>query len=123
VGAQTKQALGQAGEDLAAQVLADNGAEIIARNWRGRQGELDIIAFDKGALIAVEVKTRSGTAFGTPAAAISEAKIKRMRKVFGQWMSEHKTELRSSREIRLDAISILLKPNSSPIIEHIRGIS
>jgi len=124
-----KDILGRTGEELAAQALTANGIEILDRNWRckrgqhGQRGELDIVAREGASLIAVEVKTRSSIRFGTPAAGISQSKVKRMQRLFGQWLSEHKTELPPVKELRLDAVAVLLEPGTDPIIEHIRGIS
>ena len=50
-------ATGQAGEDQAVAYLAEKNWEIVARNWRTRRGEIDIIAVDRDTLVFVEVKT------------------------------------------------------------------
>lgn len=53
-----RQALGRYGEELAARRLAEAGMTVIARNWRCRSGEIDIVARDGDALVVCEVKTR-----------------------------------------------------------------
>lgn len=73
-----RRAYGDAGEDRAARYLADGGAEIIARNYSCRGGEIDIIARLGGALIFVEVKSRSTLKFGTGAEAVTLAKQRRV---------------------------------------------
>jgi putative endonuclease len=60
------QAVGRRGEDLAAAYLEDLGYELIARNWRTRAGELDIVARDGEWLVFVEVRTRRAALAGTP---------------------------------------------------------
>jgi putative endonuclease len=70
--------LGQEGEDRACQYLRQQGYEIIARNWRSRFGEIDIIARNEGSLVFVEVKTRSKAGFGGPEAALGLHKRKRI---------------------------------------------
>ena len=72
--------IGRLGEDKAAEFLLKNGYKILARNYRIRGGEMDIVAFKRGVLAFVEVKTRTGEAFGTPAQAVDEDKIKRFLK-------------------------------------------
>ena len=64
--------------DLVAAYLTGCGFAILDRNWRCRLGELDIVARDGGALAAVEVKARSGTAYGHPFEAVTEAKLHRL---------------------------------------------
>ena len=72
--------IGRLGEDKAAEFLLANGYKILARNYRIRGGEIDIVAFRRGVLAFIEVKTRTGDAFGTPAQAVDEEKIKRFLK-------------------------------------------
>jgi len=70
-----KRAAGRAGEDDAAEYLAGRGYRVLYRNFRyGRYGEIDIIALAGGVVCFVEVKSRSGDAFGTPAEAVGYAK-------------------------------------------------
>jgi hypothetical protein len=59
-------ALGRYGEDVAARQLQAAGLTILARNWRCREGEVDIVALDGDVLVMCEVKTRRGVGFGTP---------------------------------------------------------
>ena len=71
-------ALGKTGEDLACRELERRGYAILARRWRRRQGEIDIIARDGATLVFVEVKTRGGHAFGEAAEAVTPFKRRRM---------------------------------------------
>ena len=72
--------LGDAGENVAAVYLKNNGYNILARNFRyGRNAEVDIIAEIDNAIIFVEVKTRSSNKFGMPAEAVT---IQKQQKIF-----------------------------------------
>lgn len=70
-----KQQLGKFGESLAASYLQKQGYRIIERNFRGRYGELDIIAIKDKILVFVEVKTRIGRQFGLPEEAVTARKL------------------------------------------------
>ena len=69
--------LGKRGEDLAADYLAGAGVVVLSRNWRCRDGELDLVATDGERLIVCEVKTRSGTGYGEPSEGVTPAKAAR----------------------------------------------
>jgi putative endonuclease len=73
-----RQRLGRLGEDLAVRQLGAQGYDILARNWRCREGELDIVAQDGEWLVFVEVRTRRGTAAGSPEESITAAKQERL---------------------------------------------
>ena len=68
--------LGNYGEDLAVRFLINKGYKIIERNFRIRGGEIDVIAQEGGALVYVEVKTRTSHAFGLPEESVSYHKLK-----------------------------------------------
>lgn len=69
-----KQKLGQRGEEIAADYLQQQGYVVLARNWRCRAGELDIVARDGETLAFVEVRARRGDRFGTAEESITPAK-------------------------------------------------
>jgi putative endonuclease len=73
-----RQALGSQGEDLAAGELQRRGYAILARRYRTRFGEIDIIAQDAGVVVFVEVKARRTTRFGSAAEAIPISKQRRI---------------------------------------------
>ncbi len=66
--------LGKSGEDLACRELRRRGYEILARRYRTRVGELDIVARDGPTIVFVEVKTRTTSAFGVPGEAVGPHK-------------------------------------------------
>lgn len=111
--------LGAWGEDLATTYLADSGMEILDRNWRCREGEIDIVARDGRCLVVCEVKTRTTDHFGTPLAAVTAIKVRRLRRLACAWMQAHSV---SAPTIRLDVIGILAQRGDRPVIEHLRGV-
>lgn len=114
-----KQALGARGEELAARFLRDAGMEIVARNWRCRYGELDLIAREVTTTVFVEVKTRRGLAYGTPAEAVTVSKRQRIRRLALLWLAEQDGPW---RHIRFDVVSVLMTPGHRPIIDHLRAV-
>lgn len=75
-----KREFGSAGEQLAADYLENNGFTILERNFRsGRFGEIDIIASEGEYICFIEVKTRTGSTFGTPAEAVGRTKMQKIR--------------------------------------------
>ena len=83
-----RRALGQLGEDLAAQHLRRLGYVILERNYRCRSGEIDIIARDQGRLAFVEVRARRGTAYGTPEESVTRRKQVRLATVARHYLQE-----------------------------------
>lgn len=114
-----KDELGRRGEDLAARFLEDAGYRLIERNWRCRQGEIDIVARTADTLVFVEVKTRSGLAFGHPFEAITAAKLARLRRLAAAWCADHSP---SAARIRLDAIAVIVPRSGQPVVEHLLGV-
>ncbi len=83
-----RQALGAAGEALAASWYEANGYEVVARNWRCRDGEIDLILRQRRTIVFCEVKTRSSDAFGLPAEAVTRTKRERLRHLAAKWLDE-----------------------------------
>ena len=78
---------GAAAETLAAEFLVKRGVEIIARNYRCRGGEIDLIARHRDMLVFVEVRLRSNAAFGGAAASITVAKRRRLARAAGHYLA------------------------------------
>ena len=76
-----KDGLGRYGEDVAARHLVEQGIIVLDRNWRCELGEIDIVGRDGDVLVVCEVKTRSGTSFGTPLEAVTRTKAARLRRL------------------------------------------
>jgi putative endonuclease len=70
--------LGRTGEDRAARFLINKGYRILERNYRTRNGEIDLIGLHQGTVAFIEVKTRSNDAFGAPELAVDLRKQQRM---------------------------------------------
>ena len=109
--------LGRLGEDYACQWLRQRNWRILARNWRSRFGELDIIALDPEAiLVFVEVKTRRTGRFGSPEQAVGPRKQTHLRRAAVQWLISHDRDPGARhRGTRFDVISLSVKsdPGSS----------
>src|SRR6266568_9231622 len=93
--------LGQIGETLAASYLTTRGWEIVDRNVRFREGEIDIVAARGGILAFVEVKTRRSAAFGSPAEAVTWRKQRRIRTLASRYLAEQHP---GARAVRFDII-------------------
>ena len=112
-------ALGAMGEQVAVDHLLAAGFEVVERNWRCRQGEIDVVAREGPALVAVEVKTRRSGAAGHPLEAITPAKVARLRALLARWLATHDVR---APHVRIDAVAVLADGRSVPRVEHVRGI-
>ena len=82
------QVLGQKGEDAVARFLIENNYLVLDRNWRIKEGEIDLIAQSKeGTICFVEVKTRSSLIYGDPLEAIDSKKLNRMQRLALAWLA------------------------------------
>jgi putative endonuclease len=114
-----KDELGRAGEQVAAEYLERAGLRILDRNWRCADGEIDIVAAERRVLVVCEVKTRSGTTFGTPLEAVSRHKLARLRRLAAQWLVAHGVLF---DEVRIDVIGLLKDKAGEFQVEHVRGV-
>jgi putative endonuclease len=114
-----KDELGRRGEKLAAEHLIASGFEIVERNWRCSQGEIDIVATKDSELVFVEVKTRSSLAYGHPLEAITVRKLARLRRLAAAWCEAHPGH---HFAIRIDAIAILAPNRGLVEIEHLERV-
>ncbi len=112
--------LGRRGEQAAADYLIGHGMSIVVRNWRCREGELDIVARDGATLVFCEVKTRAGIGFGTPVDAITPVKQARLRRLVGAYLAEIGGH---PGPIRLDAVGIVWGSDDALDIRHLRGVA
>ncbi|MGH3319483.1 MAG: YraN family protein [Streptosporangiaceae bacterium] len=114
-----KDALGRYGEDVAAGHLESAGLEILDRNWRCHDGELDIIARDGPVLVVCEVKTRSGLGFGSPLESVTPRKAARLRRLAALWLATH--EVRTVA-VRIDVVGVLRGGKGPAAVDHVRGV-
>ena len=117
-GAAARQALGRAGEDLAAEYLEGEGYQVVERNFRCRSGELDLIARQGAEWVFVEVKTRSrGGGFGLPCEAVNRVKKRHMSKAILYYGLQKGI---CGREMRVDVIEVLTGEDGAEI-RHIKN--
>ena len=114
-----RQWLGRYGEDRACDYLSKLGYQIVERNARSRDGELDIVATDGSTLVFVEVKTRSSRFSGHPFQAITPLKVARIRRLAAGWCASRQLP---NSQVRFDAISVLVQ-GGQVAIEHLRQVA
>ena len=117
----TRAELGALGEQLAADHLRCLGFEVLARNWRCRHGELDLIAADPATrtVVFVEVKTRATDMFGGLACSVTPRKVRRLRRLAGLWLAGQHTRWAA---IRIDVIGVRVGRRDGPQISHLQGV-
>jgi putative endonuclease len=113
-----KDLLGRWGEDAAVAYLERHGLVVLSRNWRCRDGELDVVATDRKRLVVCEVKTRAGSGFGAPAESVTARKAARIRRATQSWLTTHRVRW---CEIRFDVIAVLAPPGEPMTLQHYEG--
>lgn len=108
--------LGKLGEDCAAKFLEDNGYEIVARNFRIRSAEVDIIAQKDGVIVFVEVKARSSIRHGLPVEAVNFRKQKKIIEAAGVFLQDF-----SDCACRFDVVEVYLSGERVEEINHIEN--
>ena len=104
---------GKTGEDLACAELERRGYELLARRYRRRGGELDIIARDGATIVFVEVKARDGSDYGGAAEAITVIKRRRMTQLAEDFVARHRLQ---QCPCRFDVVTVEMR-DERPIIE------
>ncbi len=100
---------GQWGEEKAVAFLTAAGFEILARNWRYKRAEIDIVARESGVLVFVEVKTREGTSYGRP----EEMVDRRKRRLLIDAAMAYMRSIGYEWEIRFDIVAIIGSPGGA----------
>ena len=95
---------GRKGERIACRFLLKQGFDILARRYRSRSGELDIIAYEGDTLVFIEVKTRSSTAFGEPWEFVDWQKQQILRRTAEDFIADHDL---GQYAYRFDIVSVL----------------
>lgn len=120
----TTKDLGDRGEEIAAGYLEAQGYVILDRNYRFQRAELDLVCYEPaddasmgGELVFAEVKTRSGLGYGRPEEAVSSNKQRHIVRAARAYLYERRLE---SAPCRFDVISILLRVDGEPEIEHFK---
>jgi putative endonuclease len=112
-----RQVLGKEGERVAEAYLRKKGYKIVERNYRCALGELDLIVLDRGVLVFVEVKTRTGNGFGTPFEAVEFRKQQKMIQAAQYFIAQKGLQQRDSR---FDVVGISWL-GREPMVEHIEN--
>jgi putative endonuclease len=112
-----RQALGWLGEDLACRELGRLGYVVLARRYRTRYGEIDIVARDGETIVIVEVKTRVGKMFGGGAAAVTALKQRQMTRMGTDYLARQRL---TGRPCRFDVVDVNLEA-AEPRIEIYRN--
>jgi putative endonuclease len=103
VGTDRRQTLGKLGEDFACAELSRRGYTILARRYRTKYGEIDIVARDGSTVVIVEVKTREGRAFGEGAEAVTFSKQRRMLRMGTDYLLRRKL---ADQPCRFDVVDV-----------------
>ena len=110
--------LARQGEELACHLLAERGLTVLARNWRCREGEIDVVAGRPGLVVICEVKTRRGDGFGSAAAAVTTRKQQRLRRLAAAYLAAAGG---SAARVRFDVVAVTWPPGRAPVVEHLPG--
>ena len=108
-----RQRLGKTGEDLAVRELSSRGYAILARRYRSRRGEIDIVCNDHGTIVFVEVRARSTLECGLASESITSQKMRRITACAVDYLSRHHL---SNRPCRFDVVAIDGARGASPRI-------
>ena len=114
-----RQDTGIRGEQIALDFLLGMGYQLVAKNWRCRSGEIDLIMMDGAVMVFVEVKARHGTGYGLPQEAVGGRKQMKIRRLAQFYlMFAHLNQ----QELRFDVMAITFSASQKPLIEHLQGV-
>ncbi len=116
---QDRLTLGRQGEDAAAQYLKRKGMKVLERNLRTPVGEIDLVARDRRFLVFAEVKTRRGSAFGSPAEAVGPRKQRQIIRTAKWYLNDQRDH---GLQPRFDVIAITVQGDNLQIESKGRGI-
>jgi len=111
---QARLSLGKSGEALACRELRRRGYALLARRYRTRWGEIDIVARDGDTLVLIEVKTRRGTRFGGPVAAVNFRKQRRLVNMARSYVLGLSGP---EPPCRFDVVGVTLASGEPPVVE------
>jgi putative endonuclease len=111
--------IGKLGEDLAAKYLTKNGYKIITKNYRTRDGEIDLVCQKDNLLVMVEVKTRTNARFGYPEESIDNQKLNKIINTTWHYINQHHLKLRW----QIDAISLIINQENQVVeLKHFKAL-
>ena len=115
-----KQRTGAFGEEVTVRYVTERGDEILDRNWRIREGEIDVISLSAdGIFHFIEVKTRSSLAFGHPFEAINRDKANRMQRLALGWLATHGC---LGCEFSIDVVAVVIATDGTHNLEYRGGV-
>ena len=115
-----KQRTGAFGEEVTVRYVTERGDEILDRNWRIREGEIDVISLSAdGIFHFIEVKTRSSLAFGHPFEAINRDKAHRMQRLALGWLATHGC---LGCEFSIDVVAVVISADGTHNLEYRTGV-
>lgn len=109
-----RSSLGRNGEDLANSLYRRAGYQVVERNYRVPEGEIDLIARRGSTVVFCEVKTRRTDHWGAPVEAVAWRKQARLRRLAARWMRERGA---GEAEVRFDVVSVVVR-DGRPEITH-----
>lgn len=111
-------AFGRMGEDRACLYLEEKGMTLVARNFRCRNGEIDLIMTDGSVFVFVEVKTRRNRLYGEPIEAVTVYKQRHIRYTAKMFLlTRHLYDVR----VRFDVVEIMMAPGREVRLRHTRN--
>lgn len=117
-----KNELGSWGEELAALALSRVGYRILETNWRCQAGQIDIIAVQAKQLVAVEVKTRHGSDFGSSTQALTKTQVARIQRALLEYQHQSKSGYIRAQQ-RIDLVAITIDENGEPDAQLLQDVA
>jgi putative endonuclease len=114
-----RQSLRAVGENAAAGYLESLGWKIRDRNFRTREGEIDIVAEDGQTLCFVEVKTRTSRKFGSPAESVDAEKMRRIAELADEYLAAKGPHEGNSR---FDIVEVLFLPGEPRAVRLLKNV-
>jgi putative endonuclease len=106
-------ATGRNAEELAVELLIRRGFEIVARNWRRPEGEIDIVAHHEGTCVFVEVRSRTGAEFGHPLETVSARKRAQIIRAARLYLDQEPASANASA-FRFDVVGVTFGEDGQP---------
>jgi putative endonuclease len=114
-----RQALGRYGEQVAVAHLEGLGMVVLARNWRCRLGEIDIVAVDGACLVVCEVRTRRAGGLAGALESVTPRKVGRLRQLTAAWLAASPDRF---AEVRIDVVAVHRPPAGAARVLHLRAV-
>lgn len=114
--------LGAYGEDIATDALVAAGYQILEQNWQADAGEVDVIAYHRHHLVAVEIKTRWGTGFGDPVGTVTHRQLRRVQRGLLHYKQSVYPKY-AHTPIRVDIVGVLIDSDGVTAAELLQDVS